>query len=107
MEPHSYTEPVYIISVAADILKVHPQTLRFYERENLVVPGRTDAGQRLYSQKDLDDVKEIRALTREKGVNIAGVKLVLELRERISVLEQQLASGKAAHENTQDAVVAD
>ena len=87
--PHSYTEPVFIISVASDILEIHPQTLRFYERENLVVPQRTDAGQRLYSQKDVDDVREIRILTRERGVNLAGVKIILELREKLSVLEME------------------
>jgi MerR family transcriptional regulator, heat shock protein HspR len=80
MQPHSYTEPVYIISVAADILNIHPQTLRFYERQGLVTPLRTDAGQRLFSQKDLDDIREIRILTREKGVNIAGVKIILDMR---------------------------
>jgi len=80
MDVHSYEEPVFIISVVADLLEMHPQTLRFYERQELVVPRRTDSGQRLYSRKDLDDIKEIRVLTREKGVNLAGVRIILELR---------------------------
>lgn len=87
MEQHSYSEPVYIISVACDILKIHPQTLRFYEREDLVMPRRTNAGQRLYSQLDLDKIKEIRDLTRNRGVNLAGVKIILELRDKIRALE--------------------
>lgn len=87
--PHSYTEPVFIISVASDILGIHPQTLRFYEREELVIPQRTEAGQRLYSQKDLDDVREIRVLTRENGVNLAGVKIILEMRTRMGQLQEQ------------------
>jgi MerR family transcriptional regulator/heat shock protein HspR len=87
--PHSYTEPVFIISVASDILGIHPQTLRFYEREELVIPHRTDAGQRLYSQKDVDDVREIRVLTRERGVNLAGVKIILEMRCRMVRLQDE------------------
>ena len=93
MQPHSITEPVYIISVAADILSIHPQTLRFYERQGLVVPRRTDAGQRLYSQQDLDDIREIRILTREKGVNIAGVKIILDMRNQIRELEKRINHG--------------
>lgn len=88
--PHSYTEPVFIISVASDLLDIHPQTLRYYERENLVVPQRTDAGQRLYSQKDLDNVREIRVLTRERGVNLAGVKIILELRNSMQDMQMQI-----------------
>jgi MerR family transcriptional regulator/heat shock protein HspR len=87
--PHSYTEPVFIISVASDILGIHPQTLRFYEREELVIPQRTEAGQRLYSQKDLDDVREIRVLTRERGVNLAGVKIILEMRAHAAQLQEE------------------
>ena len=95
--PHSYTEPVFIISVASDLLAIHPQTLRYYERENLVVPQRTDAGQRLYSQKDLDDVREIRVLTRERGVNLAGVKIILEMRNQAQDLQMQIDLLKRQH----------
>lgn len=91
MPQEPYNEPVFVISVAADILSIHPQTLRFYEREKLVVPRRTDSGQRLYSRKDLDDIKEIRILTREKGVNIAGVKIILRMRAEIDELKEQLS----------------
>ena len=92
--PHSYTEPVFIISVASDIVGIHPQTLRFYEREELVVPHRTDAGQRLYSQKDLDAVREIRLLTRERGVNLSGVKIILDMRNRMAHMDSEIKSLK-------------
>ena len=90
MNVHGYEEPVFIISVASDLLKMHPQTLRMYEREGLVVPKRTGSSQRLYSQKDLDDIKEIRVLTREKGVNLAGVRIILELRRQIDKLKESI-----------------
>jgi len=96
----AYKEPVYTISVAADLLEMHPQTLRMYERKGLIEPGRTETQQRLYSLQDLDDVREIRHLTREKGVNLAGVKIILEqkrsieeLRERVATLETRLEQG--------------
>ena len=90
MEIHSYTEPVFRISAAAGILGMHEQTLRFYERQKLVVPGRTNSGLRLYSQKDIDDVQEIRVLTRQKGVNLAGVRIILALRREIEDLKKRL-----------------
>lgn len=90
MEIHDYEEPVYVISVAADILNAHPQTLRMYERKGLVAPKRTDSQQRLYSMRDLDDVREIRRLTRDMGVNLAGVEIVLKLRRELEVARKKL-----------------
>ena len=90
MELHKYQEPVYIISVAADLLGMHPQTLRMYERKGLIHPKRTETQQRLYSLQDLDDVREIRRLTREQGVNLAGVTEILKYRRRIQELEKKL-----------------
>ncbi len=89
MELHGYDEPVYIISVAADLLNVHPQTLRLYEREGLLEPQRTDANNRLYSLRDLDTVKEIRRLTREEGVNLAGVRIIISLQREIRELREK------------------
>ena len=86
MEIHSYTQPVFSMSVTAENLNIHPQTLRFYEKQKLVVPRRTEFGQRMYSKKDWDDIREIRTLTREKGVNLAGVVIILELRAEIAKL---------------------
>ncbi|MDR1554668.1 MAG: MerR family transcriptional regulator, partial [Campylobacteraceae bacterium] len=74
-----YKEPVYLISVVAKVLEIHPQTLRQYEREGLIIPSRTDGKMRLYSQMDIDRIKLILRLTRELGVNLAGVDVVLQL----------------------------
>ncbi|MDR1285502.1 MAG: helix-turn-helix transcriptional regulator [Campylobacteraceae bacterium] len=84
---HNYKEPVYLISVVAKVLEIHPQTLRQYEREGLVVPSRTEGKMRLYSQMDIDRIKLILRLTRELGVNLAGVDVVLQLREKMDELE--------------------
>lgn len=79
----NYDEPVYLISVVAKVLEIHPQTLRQYEREGLVEPGRTEGRMRLYSQKDVDKIKMILRLTRDLGVNLAGVDIILQLKEQI------------------------
>lgn len=80
---NKYHEPVYLISVVAKVLNIHPQTLRQYEKEGLIEPSRTDGRMRLYSQKDVDRVKMILRLTRDLGVNLAGVDVILQLKERI------------------------
>ena len=77
---HTYDEPVYLISIVSKILDIHPQTLRQYERENLISPSRSDGRIRLYSQRDIDRIKLILRLTREMGVNLAGVDVVLRLK---------------------------
>lgn len=87
MEGNSYTEPVYLISAVAQILEIHPQTLRQYEREGLIKPSRTNGKIRLYSQKDIDHIKYVLTLTRELGINLAGVDLILQLNKRIEDLE--------------------
>ncbi len=88
---HQYDEPVYLISVVAKILDIHPQTLRQYERENLVSPSRTNGRIRLYSQRDIDRIKLILRLTRELGVNLAGVDIVLRLKENIDNMETEIS----------------
>jgi len=87
---HHYDEPVYLISIVAKILSIHPQTLRQYERENLVTPSRSGGRIRLYSQRDIDRIKMILRLTRELGVNLAGVDIILRLKEHVEVLEQDV-----------------
>ncbi len=84
---HNYEEPLFLISVVAKILQIHPQTLRQYEREGLVEPSRTDGKMRLYSQKDIDKIKLILRLTRDMGVNLAGVDVILKLKTQISEFE--------------------
>ena len=87
---HSYDEPVYLISVVATMLDIHPQTLRQYEREGLVEPSRTQGRMRLYSQRDIDRMKLILRLTRQMGVNLAGVDIVLQLKEQIDQMQEEV-----------------
>ncbi len=94
MDTNSYTEPVYLISVVAQILEIHPQTLRQYEREGLITPSRTNGKIRLYSQKDIDHIKYVLRLTRELGINLAGVDLILQLNKKISTLEEDVEKYK-------------
>lgn len=81
---------VYIISVAAELAGVHPQTLRIYERKGLVDPARTGGGSRRYSDADIERLRKIQELTNE-GLNLAGVKRVLALEARVAELEAELA----------------
>ena len=76
-------QPRYVISVAAQILGVHPQTLRLYEREGLVEPKRTGGKIRLYSERDIDRVRRVMRLTNELGVNLAGAEAIINMRERM------------------------
>ena len=87
---HDYNEPVYLISVVATMLDIHPQTLRQYEREGLVEPSRTQGRMRLYSQRDIDRMKLILRLTRQMGVNLAGVDIVLQLKEQIDEMQKEM-----------------
>jgi len=87
---HKYDEPVYLISIVAKILDIHPQTLRQYERENLITPSRSNGRIRLYSQRDIDKIKLILRLTRELGVNLAGVDIILRLKENVDEMESEI-----------------
>jgi len=84
------SRPVYVISVAAELVSVHPRTLRIYEVEGLVCPARTRTNIRLYSENDIRRVLWIRHLTQNLGVNLAGVRVLFELEERLGmrILEQ-------------------
>jgi len=88
---HPYDEPVYLISIVAKILDIHPQTLRQYERENLICPARSNGRIRLYSQRDIDKIKMILRLTRELGVNLAGVDIILRLKDNVDSMESEIA----------------
>jgi MerR family transcriptional regulator/heat shock protein HspR len=89
------TRPVYVISVAATLVSAHPRTLRIYEDEGLVCPARTPTNIRLYSESDIRRISWIRHLTRERGVNLAGVRILFELEERLGtrILEALYAEG--------------
>ena len=80
--------PVYVISIAASIAGCHPRTLRIYEEEGLLEPVRTDTNIRLYSDDDLQRVRVIRYLTQVRGVNLAGVKLLLQVQGFADLLDQ-------------------
>ena len=92
---HHFDEPVYMISIVAKILEIHPQTLRQYERENLITPSRSDGRIRLYSQRDIEKIKTILRLTREVGVNLAGVDVVMRLKEKMEMMEQEMMELRA------------
>ena len=77
------SRPVYVISVAAELVRVHPRTLRIYEVEGLICPARTPSNIRLYSEADIRRVTWIRHLTQNLGVNLAGVRILFELEERL------------------------
>lgn len=80
----------YMISAVAQKYSIHPQTLRLYEREGLLAPSRTEGNTRLYSEEDLERLETILTLTRELGVNLAGVEIVLNMREKIERMQQEV-----------------
>lgn len=87
---YGYDEPVYLISVVAKLMSIHPQTLRQYEREGLLKPSRTEGRMRLYSQRDIDKLKMILTLARDMGVNLAGIDIVLQLKAQIEELQSEI-----------------
>jgi MerR family transcriptional regulator/heat shock protein HspR len=87
--PHDPGQAVFVISVAAELAGVHPQTLRIYERKGLVDPGRTLGGSRRYSEVDIERVRRIQDLT-TAGLNLEGVRRVIELEEEVRVLRAEL-----------------
>jgi MerR family transcriptional regulator/heat shock protein HspR len=91
---HGYDEPVYLISVVAELMNIHPQTLRQYEREGLLKPSRTQGRMRLYSQRDIDKLKVILTLARDMGVNLAGIDIILQLKEQIHELQKEIENLK-------------
>src|SRR5579871_6245008 len=80
----------YMISVVAEQYEIHPQTLRLYEREGLLKPSRSDGNTRLYTPEDLERLEVILHLTRDLGVNLAGVEIILNMRERMSEMQTQI-----------------
>lgn len=83
-------EPLYIISVAARLAGVHPQTLRLYEREGIIKPKRSAGNVRLYSLRDIKRTREARRIIQQYGVNICGVKLILKLEEEVEHLQKRV-----------------
>jgi len=89
-----YDRPLYMISVAADLAGVHPQTLRIYERKQLVSPQRSSGNTRLYSQADVERLRLIQQLTQEEGINLAGVIRIIELERDMERIRTELAAAR-------------
>ena len=81
---------LYMISVVAEMFDLHPQTLRAYEREGLLRPARTDGNTRLYCEEDLERIELILRLTKDLGVNLAGVEVILNMRERMGEMQGRM-----------------
>jgi MerR family transcriptional regulator/heat shock protein HspR len=93
MPDRSSARAVYVISVAAELAGVHPQTLRIYERKGLVDPARTGGGSRRYSERDLERLRRIQELTNH-GLNLEGVRRVIELEDEVARLRRELAKAQ-------------
>jgi MerR family transcriptional regulator/heat shock protein HspR len=85
-------EPVYMISVAARLCALHPQTLRMYERLGLVRPARVSRKNRMYSLSDIDRLRQIQRLTQDMGVNLAGVEVILDLLDKMQKMQEHMES---------------
>jgi MerR family transcriptional regulator/heat shock protein HspR len=95
MEFSSSDEPIYVISVAARLVEVHPQTLRYYERAGLLKPTRSSGKIRLYSQREIERLRKIQRLTNELGVNLAGVEIIMDLTERLETIQEAMNQHEA------------
>jgi len=88
-------EPRYAIGIAAKLLGVHAQTLRYYERMGVIEPARSPGKQRLYSLQDIERLRQVKTLMNDLGVNLAGVDVILRLKRRIAEMEEQLRQMEA------------
>jgi MerR family transcriptional regulator/heat shock protein HspR len=86
------TKPLYMIGVVAEMLGVHPQTLRFYEKKGLLRPSRTEGRTRMYSADDVEELARLLRLTRDLGVNLAGVEIIIRMRRRMVDMQRQIES---------------
>jgi len=84
------TKGAYMISVVAEMYEIHPQTLRLYEREGLLKPSRSEGNTRMYTEEDLKRLEFILSLARDLGVNIAGIAIILNMRERMENMQSQM-----------------
>ena len=96
--------PVFVISVAAELSGMHPQTLRQYDRLGLVQPGRAAGGGRRYSARDVALLREVQRLSQEHGVNLAGIKRIIELEHQVQALQSRVAELRAELAASQDAL---
>ncbi|HWC35416.1 MAG TPA: helix-turn-helix transcriptional regulator [Mycobacteriales bacterium] len=96
--------PVFVISVAATLAGMHPQTLRAYDRMGLVSPGRASGRGRRYSARDIAMLREVQRLSQDEGINLAGVKRILELESHVAALQQRLAEVLAELDATRNEI---
>jgi len=106
----------YMISAVAESYGIHPQTLRLYERQGLLKPSRTEGNTRLYTEADIERLEVILSLTRDMGVNLAGVEIVLNMREKmermqrqmrefVDLVQREMATHQTSRDNIQHAIV--
>ena len=100
-----FSEPLFVISVAARLVEMHPQTLRKYEREGLIAPSRTSGNLRLYSDRDIERLRQVKYLVEHRGLNLAGVQLALELTLQVQDLRTRILN--ASDGRKQSPVVAE
>jgi len=84
------SKPLYMIGVVAEMLKLHPQTLRMYEKKGLIRPSRTVGRTRLYSADDVEEIARVTRLARDLGVNLAGIEIILKMRRRMMDMQAQI-----------------
>lgn len=89
-KPRQKTKAGYMISAVAEMYNIHPQTLRLYEREGLLLPSRSEGNTRLYTEEDLERLEVILSLTRDLGVNLAGIEIILNMRARMKEMEREV-----------------
>lgn len=100
-------EPLYVISVAARLLELHPQTLRKYEREGFVAPSRTTGNLRLYSAEDLESLRQVKHLVENRGINLAGVELALQVTKRLQKVHRRLADANTRGDSSASSILKD
>ena len=84
------SKPLYMIGVVADMLKLHPQTLRMYEKKGLISPSRTEGQTRRYSAEDVEEISRVTRLARDLGVNLAGIEIILKMRRRMLDMQARI-----------------
>jgi MerR family transcriptional regulator/heat shock protein HspR len=98
-------EPCYVISIAARMIGVHAQTLRYYERAGLVEPSRSGGNKRLYSHRDIERLRQIKTLVDDLGLNLAGVEVILRMLDHIAEMEQRVKELEAEVRRLQNASI--
>lgn len=84
------SRPLYMIGVVAEMVKIHPQTLRMYEKKGLIRPSRTEGKTRMYSAEDVEEIARVTRLARDLGVNLAGIEIILKMRRRMLDMQAQI-----------------